>query len=111
MDKYFDYYTPDKWMIIKINGKNPHYRVFGSWYGGYLDGDSWRMNSGIKKVSHDGDFYLFEGYTGSIYKCHKNSYGASIYSIGILNNMISTQPEFGIEILPEDVKITELEFK
>ena len=54
-------YTPDGWMIVKITGTNPHYRVFGSWRGGYLSGDSWRMNSGIISVKEDGEnYYVFE---------------------------------------------------
>ena len=58
-------YTPDKWLLIKVNGENPHYRVFASWYGGYLGSDSWRMNSGITKVTENNDSYLFEGESGS----------------------------------------------
>jgi hypothetical protein len=33
-------YTPNKWIIVKVTGEDPHYRVLGSWQGGYLDGDS-----------------------------------------------------------------------
>lgn len=32
-------YSPEEWQIIKINGTDPHYRVFGSWRGGYTTGD------------------------------------------------------------------------
>lgn len=103
-------YTPDKWLVVKINGESPHYRVFGSWYGGYLNGDSWRMNSGITKVTEEGDYYLFEGSSGSVYKCHKNAHGISGYGMGVLSNMIESQPELDIQMLSEDVKITELEF-
>ena len=103
-------YTPDRWLIIKINGKNPHYRVFASWYGGYLGSDSWRMNSGITKVSEDGDYYVFEGSSGSQYFCHKNSHGISGYGSGVLNQYIEKYPDLAIQIIPEDVKITELEF-
>ena len=102
-------YNPDKWLVIKINGTDPHYRVFGSWYGGYLDGDSWRMNSGITKVSEEGEYYLFEGTSGSVYKCHKNAHGISGYGSDVLNHYIKNQPELDIQIIPEDTNLFELE--
>lgn len=77
------YYNPDAWMLIKINGDDPHYRVFGSWYGGYLGSDSWRMNSGITSMLEEDDNYLFIGSSGSTYACHKDAYGASSYTLGI----------------------------
>ena len=69
--------TPDKWAIIKFKGDDEHYRVLAGWNGSYLYGSHWRINSGITKVEEDGDHYLFHGHSGSIYKCHKNSYGLS----------------------------------
>lgn len=65
---------PDQWSIIKIDDI---YKVFGSWSGGYLDGDSWRLNSGIDRIEEDGDYWLFYGYSGSCYRCHKRTYGIS----------------------------------
>lgn len=70
-------YTPDEWVLVKISGPDPHYRVFGSWRGGYLSGDSWRMNSGVTSVEKKGDYYLFHGKSGSVYKCHRKFYGVS----------------------------------
>lgn len=67
-------YTPDNWVIIKITGSDPHYRVLAGWSGGYLDGDSWRMNSGITDVTEDEDAYYFSGSSGSTYRCWKESY-------------------------------------
>ncbi len=81
------FYAPEEWVIVKIGGSNPHYRVFGSWRGGYLSGDSWRMNSGITSVDIDGDYYLFRGDSGSTYKCHKKTYGIrASYNRGVLNS-------------------------
>jgi len=68
-------YTPEEWMLIRVKGSTPHYRVFGSWRGGFLDGDSWRLNSGIVSVEEDEDYYIFNGNTGSKYVCFKNNYG------------------------------------
>lgn len=68
-------YKPEEWLIVKITGDDPHYRVFGSWRGGYVSGDSWRMNSGITSVEEDGGYFLFHGKSGSVYRCHKDTYG------------------------------------
>mgnify|MGYP000945522004 CR=1 FL=1 len=68
-------YTPDSWVILKIAGNDPHYRVLGGWSGSYLYGTSWRMNSGIVKVEDAGDYFIFHGSSGSTYECRKGGYG------------------------------------
>lgn len=68
-------YQPDNWIIIRFYGDDPHYRVLVGWSGGYTQGDSWRMNSGITKCEDDGDYYNFYGSSGSLYRCHKEAYG------------------------------------
>jgi hypothetical protein len=94
-------YAPDKWVIIKINSKNK-YKVFASWYGGWAGSDSWRINSGISEITEDDNYYFFEGNTGSVYKCHKSGYGTTGYSQTVLDELINSQPEFSIEVMPED---------
>jgi hypothetical protein len=79
--------TPNKWVIIKL--PNNSYKVFGTWTGGYLGGDRWKLNSGIDKVEQDENFYYFIGFSGSCYKCHKKGYGtATSYGSGVLNKII-----------------------
>lgn len=70
-------YCPDEWVIVSFLNTNGDLvlKVFGSWRGGYVNGDSWRLNSGITKVESSGDYYLIYGYSGSIYKVHKDNYG------------------------------------
>ena len=83
--------TPDKWVVVKIDNKldTPFYKVFATWAGGYLDGDRWKLNSGIKSVESDDDYYYFIGHSGSCYKCHKKGYGtATSYGEGVLMDMI-----------------------
>ena len=77
-------YHPDKWLLIKIGGTDPHYRVFGSWSGGYLGSDEWRLNSGVTRVEEDEDYYYFYGSSGSYYRCHKEMYGATVYGWGVV---------------------------
>lgn len=83
-------YFPDQWVLVKIGGTDPHYRVFGSWSGGYLDGDSWRLNSGVVKCAKSETYpnmYEFIGHSGSKYICHKNAYGIkSVHNMGVLQD-------------------------
>lgn len=67
-------YTPDNWIILKILGDDEtFYKILAGVSGGYLDGDAWRMNSGIASYTEKEDHILFIGYSGSVYKCHKGS--------------------------------------
>lgn len=107
-------YNPSRWLVVSItHDAKTHYRVFGVWYGGYLHGDSWKLNSGITKATLIDDEYHFEGSSGSVYICHKNSYGSSGYGWGVLNHMIEQSAEDGtlIQILEEDTNWLELPYE
>ena len=64
-------YSPDNWVVLRLKGDDPHYRILG----GYLDGSSWRLNSSVVKVEEDDTHFIFYGSSGSAYICGKNSYG------------------------------------
>jgi len=105
---------PERWVVLKINGPETYFRVFGGWRGGYTSGDSWRMNSGIVGVEEDDEYYYFEGHSGSCYKCNKNGYGFkegmcgfSLYVQNTLELMIEKSP-VPIEILDEDTDFTDI---
>lgn len=91
---------PDKWVVVKLEKKNEEtiYKVFGTWLGGYLDGDAWRLNSGIVRVEENNDFYDFYGYSGSCYSCHSKSYGTNYYTQGALDQMIERANAVGDDI-------------
>jgi hypothetical protein len=93
--------TPDRWVVVKLPDGH---KVFATWLGGYLDGDAWKMNSGIKSVTEDEQYYYFHGFSGSIYKCHKSSYGTSGYSQGVLDGIFEKAKSAGfqLEVLTED---------
>jgi len=109
-------YIPDRWVVVKISGyedrSKPVYKVFACWYGGYAGSDSWKLNSGITKVTLEGNVYSFEGSSGSVYECHKDSYGYNMYGGSVLNNMIEKSKEHGIEIevLPENTNWLEIDY-
>lgn len=95
-------YSPDKFVVIKLNNpKDPHYKVFGTWYGGYLGSDNWRLNSGITKVEEKGPLLVFYGSSGSTYTVHKETYGTNNYTDGVLKNLVS-KASFEIEVLDEN---------
>jgi hypothetical protein len=104
---------PDKWVCIKLTPKEnkSYYRIFACWYGGYLGSDSWQLNSGVASVNVLEDSYQFIGASGSIYQCHKNTYGTSGYGSGVLNQMINgVKDEITIEVMPEDTDFLTLDY-
>jgi hypothetical protein len=89
--------TPQKWIVLQF--PDNLYKVFGSWAGSYLDGDRWKLNSGIRSIILDGDYYLIEGWSGSFYKCHVNAWGiASLWTNGILNTMLEKAKDVNVDI-------------
>lgn len=82
-------YAPDGWVIVKITGQEPHYRVFASWRGNFVQGDSWQLNSGVVKCRLEGQDYIFTGFSGSTYICHRKTYNnLSLHNSSVLANMI-----------------------
>ena len=107
-------YHPDKWVILKVTPKKGKvwYRVLGSWYGGYLGSDSWRMNSGITKAEVVGPSFAFNGVSGSVYYCNKSNYGMSGYTTSVLANYQDNYKHAGstLEVMPEDTDWLSLEY-
>jgi hypothetical protein len=108
-------YTPDCWVVVRITGNDspPVHKVFACWYGGYLDGDSWKLNSGITRAYEEGHCFMFDGSSGSTYICHKSQYGTNLYGGGVLQNMILKAKTNGvtIEILPEETNWLEINYE
>jgi hypothetical protein len=104
-------YHPDRWLMVRLsNDGKVHYRIFATWMGSYLDGNSWQLNSGVVSLSETDDYYSFGGTSGSLYVCHKNSYGSSGYGFGVLGNLITKSLDQGtvIDILPEKTDFTSI---
>ena len=114
--------TPEQWVVLKFKAgltDDTIYKVFAGWRGGYLNGDRWKLNSGITKVEEDDDYFYFYGYSGSCYKCHKNGYGLkkemysfSSYVQGVLEDIIEIRRLLGnsvdVELMPEETNWKEL---
>tara|TARA_R110001632_G_scaffold76592_2_gene173754 strand:+ start:1081 stop:1449 length:369 start_codon:yes stop_codon:yes gene_type:complete len=111
-------YTPDNWVVIKFtqqvkSGNTGYgrtekvfYKVLGGWSGGYLDGDSWRLNSGIVDVEETTDSFIFIGGSGSRYICDKGQYQLRMNTVGIWKQMQEASEESSgdvkLEMMPED---------
>lgn len=94
-------YTCDNWVVIFLNGDDPHYRVLTGTSGGYTSGDSWRMNSGITKVEEDEHYYYFHGSSGSLYMCHKEAYCLRTNNAYIWNQLKERHGD-KVELMPQD---------
>jgi len=110
--KSYDMTTkPDRWVILKLKNEDETlYKVLAGWSGSYLYGDSWKLNSGIVKVEHTTDDYLFHGYSGSVYQCSKRSYGMIGIMISIVEQLKQQFGENNVTILEEN-KLYELAYK
>jgi hypothetical protein len=102
-------YVPDNWVVIKISGDKPHYRVLAGWSGGYTTGDSWRLNSGIVQVKEDEYYFYFYGSSGSCYQCNKNSYCLRKNNAHMWTQ-IQEQLADKVEIMPEDTDWVNVEW-
>ena len=108
--------TPEGWVIVKITDPSsdkttPIHKVFASWRGGYLNGDSWKINSGIKSVEETDTHYIFYGYSGSEYHCDKRYYGNSTgYAGMVLQDIIDRAHKKGylMEELTKDYNFKDI---
>jgi hypothetical protein len=92
-------YAPDRWTVLRIYTPGQViYKVFASWSGGYTGSDSWKLNSGIVRATLVEDRWEFDGSSGSVYSCHKDSYGTNGYGGHVLNGLLEKAKKQGIEI-------------
>ena len=100
-------YHPEAWVALRMHNSKTDktiYKIYAGWRGGFVDGDSWQLNSGIKSIDTEQYEYHVHGYSGSIYVCRKNLEGldrAGSYIRGVLDNMLKNVPEhMEVSIVP-----------
>ena len=114
-------YNPDNWVVVKITKRNPDdgnssdtiYKVLGGWSGDFIEGDSWRMNSGITSVTIDESTFAFHGSSGSTYYCSKDMYKLRMNTSGIFNRLkeyAEADESFTFELMPEDTDWATLDY-
>jgi len=108
-------YNPDSWVVLKFthSGKTT-YKVLAHFGGSYLYGESWKLNSGVTNVEVDGDYLLFSGYSGSVYRCHKQSYCMrgvmhAVYSSFL--DQVKENPSYTMELMDEATDFTSIDYK
>jgi len=90
-------YTPDCWKIVEMTNVatgETHKRILCSWYGGYLDGGSWKLSSGNMSVEDHGDHWIVPQHSGSVYQLYKTRERIS----GMMQNVFNS-----FERKPQDV--------
>ncbi|WP_462174642.1 hypothetical protein [Pseudoalteromonas gelatinilytica] len=84
---------PQGWVILKFSSPaDTFYKIFSSWRGGYLDGDSWRLSSGsghLPTLSECGKYWVWPQESGSCYHLPVNGEdGYSHFTAQVLGNII-----------------------
>lgn len=104
--------TCDNWVVLRVAPKDKpvFYRLLVGWHGGYLSSSAWRMNSGVVSARHDGQYYLFFGVSGSVYKTHKNGYGLRSNNDYVYRNFLETWGRDVVSIMPEDTDWVNLDW-
>lgn len=95
--------TPDKWVLLEIEKGNKKYlKLFVTWYGGYLSGDSWKLSSHILTQVLEDDYWYFYTASENCYRCHKDMYGMGAYSAQVLNSWVNDLPaDVTLKVLDE----------
>ena len=82
-------YHPDKWVLVEIDSSahGKITKVMASWYGGWNGSNSWKLSSGVNKITKTDVGYEFLNDSGSVYFCHKDAYGMSGYTSSVYANI------------------------
>ena len=104
-------YMPDNWVVLKIAVEDSPviYKVLAGWSGGYLDGDYWRMNSGITRAVEHEKYWEFYGSSGSCYVCHKGQYRLRMNNSGVYNQLKNIYFD-EVTMMDEDTNWNEVEW-
>ena len=89
--------APRQWSIFKViepDTSETIYKVLAGW-----GADAWKINSGIKKIEETERMFLYHGYSGSVYHCHKSCYGTGTMSQSIYDDYAKKMVEAGYEPL------------
>lgn len=81
--------SPDVWVVVELSGlkvENRYHRILAGWYGGFANGDSWKMSSGITRIVDKDTYWEIHNTSGSIYNCHKDIERFSGYTQNVYNS-------------------------
>jgi len=97
--------TCDNWVVLKIQPEasgeqEMFYKLLQGFSGSYLYGNSWHMNSGIEKVVLNDGLYEVHGYSGSVHKVRKGSYGVRLNIAEVIAHYDNNYPNC-IKVMPD----------
>lgn len=106
-------YTPDTYQFIRVSSANDRKiitKIFAVWAGGYLNGESWKLNSGVTKIIEEDGMLYVHGHSGSVYaiSAHEQPPMTS-YGSGILNKILDSaaKQNINIELISSEVAFRE----
>lgn len=93
-------YTPDAWVALDISSEetDPIRKILVGWYGGYANGDSWKLSSGVVNTTEYPDRYEFLNASGSLYVCYKGCQRLTGLTGSVLENWRKHTTENSIQI-------------
>lgn len=102
-------YTPDCWVVLEFTDLKGEVtkKVFAGWYGGFTQGDSWQLSSGIVNVVDKGEYYEVKNHSGSTYLLHKLSNKLSSYTTQILKDFEQGLEGSGMSVRQVDMVTSE----
>jgi hypothetical protein len=82
-------YVPDRWTVVQVcpPSGEVHYRILGSWYGGFFGSDVWKLSSGIEAVEEHEHHWRVPQTSGSVYICAKPRRGMSSLAANALADL------------------------
>jgi len=92
--------TPDRWVVMEITSEEGVFRkILSAWYGGYLDGDSWRLSSVIVDETETKHYNEYTTKSGSRYKCLHSREGLSATTTTILEKFRKEYSKAEVKVL------------
>lgn len=103
-------YTPNGWVILKLESSETlYFKIFGTWRGDYLTGDSWRLSSGSDKkpkLSECRKYWIWPQESGSCYRLPVNQEGRYTTYTGLALSKIIRCTEG--DNLIEEIKLSDV---
>lgn len=107
-------YIPDTYQFLRISSDQDTdviVKLFAVWVGGYLTGDSWKLNSGVTKIVKDVDVFHVHGHSGSVYTIFFAQPPMTSYGNEILSKILDSGVRQGIKVelisLEDALRVTE----
>lgn len=93
-----DGYRPDSWSVLEIKTEDQTiHKIIVGFVGGYLYGDSWRINSGIVSIEETDKLYIVHGVSKSVYLLSKHCEGVRGYAAIIAASLLT--PSEGVKVV------------